>query len=1025
MVSLVASHTFAHLRLIVVFVMSSNAGPPPSGPPSAIQRIRERLHASRSPSTGRDRDGAAVAGLQQPVAMGDDHNGEFSLNPDDGLSLSSGGGGSWSTTGSFTDIGRDGSSIARSLRRDAEVPGPRRPSDVHNTPLRSNPTNRDASTASLPSYSSTGVSAAASILTSSTTRFARGLGAVSQAMGISQLLQNPEYLDLLEDEEDPTDYIDDTIMRPARMGRSTPPSLSLRRNRRAAASAFLEPMESSPGGTVFSTPVQEVDGAAHESAGLIGDLGGLSVRGRPRSPEALPSPSAFEPNPVGARGSYPLLKLSAEDLPHICGGSIGGSGRFCTKPPGDCYVQIHRRRKADIKADTYYVDLSSTTTGGASLEASIPASIIEGNPTGAAHLSSFHNIQVWSALFSVLVSAFQEEPANPEGAAASAREFIQELGNLGAPTPKRPRFAKAVGEIDENGWSDFQRDYNDTIQDQFEKVEGAVQTMQARLTLQGVSLGQPGPTQEEPSAWSAVENLQTRAGVVEGAVLQTQTKMTELDRAQLPSRVAAAERSLQIVNENTRRTYGLAAAAQEAAVRATQRVDSLNITGLSGVEERLLTMEAQSNVTVGELGMISGELTEAILEVRERVDAMDALDRAFPTPGASQAQERLNDLLGRVRVLEQRVAGESSVTVGVETFDSRASLRAWLVLHAPQVAFYDLFFDVANLMSVVTHRAISQEEVTKQADRAARIKLRPSLMTIMAAAHSEVPSIWAGTRTDTTTTEHPFGAMATPDMWDRGDGQHGLVNTIKLALESKVPQLVQQIDNTLGNFPRARQVCSTLLADAHLQWKSLSAAITDMYQHILVQTYGSRAHTTDERLGVWKVVTTMLDQYTRAAAKARYCARSVTAETDPLEANLDMLWGVLQAHKAHAEYQEADYKNHPDVHPKVQLWIFKTKASRDELLAATSKVATLQTELSAAVREVAGLKLLVEQLNTRVGRLGNGGGGGGGGGGGRGGGGDGGGDGGGGGRRRRKKGGGGGGELAGGDDMDCEDGVCS
>jgi hypothetical protein len=86
-------------------------------------------------------------------------------------------------------------------------------------------------------------------------------------------------------------------------------------------------------------------------------------------------------------------------------------------------------------------------------------------------------------------------------------------------------------------------------------------------------------------------------------------------------------------------------------------------------------------------------------------------------------------------------------------------------MHAPQYAFYDLFFDFDfnNLMSVVTHRVISQEEVTKKADRAARIKLRPSLMTIMAAAHSEVPSIWAGTRTDTLTTEHPFGAMATPE----------------------------------------------------------------------------------------------------------------------------------------------------------------------------------------------------------------------------------------------------------------------
>jgi hypothetical protein len=62
--------------------------------------------------------------------------------------------------------------------------------------------------------------------------------------------------------------------------------------------------------------------------------------------------------------------------------------------------------------------------------------------------------------------------------------------------------------------------------------------------------------------------------------MQTQnSKMAEFDWAQLPNRVLAIELSLRIVNENTQRAYGLAAAAQEASVRATQKVDSLNITG--------------------------------------------------------------------------------------------------------------------------------------------------------------------------------------------------------------------------------------------------------------------------------------------------------------------------------------------------------------------------------------------------------------------------------------------------------------
>lgn len=165
-------------------------------------------------------------------------------------------------------------------------------------------------------------------------------------------------------------------------------------------------------------------------------------------------------------------------------------------------------------------------------------------------------------------------------------------------------------------------------------------------------------------------------------------------------------------------------------------------------------------------------------------------------------------------------------------------------------------------------------------------------MAIMAAVQTEVPELWAGTRTDTSTQEHPFGNMTSFGKWDRMDGQHGLQNTIKLALDTKIPQLVEQMENQSVSTFHFRQVILALLHDAHRFWIALAHEISDIYQTILVQTYGSRSHSTEEKSQVWRVTTTFLDVYTTLIARARYCARGVTPDMDPQEANALMLWAV-------------------------------------------------------------------------------------------------------------------------------------
>jgi hypothetical protein len=126
--------------------------------------------------------------------------------------------------------------------------------------------------------------------------------------------------------------------------------------------------------------------------------------------------------------------------------------------------------------------------------------------------------------------------------------------------------------------------------------------------------------------------------------------------------------------------------------------------------------------------------------------------------------------------------------------------------NGPPGVQYQNFFDVFNLLAFVTPRAQSQEDVTRNADQAACIKLTSDQMTAMAAMNTEIPAQFAGKTC--TNCDHLFGALQTYDDWDRNDGQLRVKNTIRMALQSKVPQLDQQILNlssTISSFSPLRR----------------------------------------------------------------------------------------------------------------------------------------------------------------------------------------------------------------------------
>lgn len=125
----------------------------------------------------------------------------------------------------------------------------------------------------------------------------------------------------------------------------------------------------------------------------------------------------------------------------------------------------------------------------------------------------------------------------------------------------------------------------------------------------------------------------------------------------------------------------------------------------------------------------------------------------------------------------------------------------------------------------------------------------------------------------------------------------------------------------------------------------------------------------------------MMDVYWTEVARARFCAKQVAYDTPPDEANALMLWAALQGAAVHDEFEEALFREHPKVHPKLQMFLFKTKATRDEVRAAVSASSSAAKESAAAQATAKTILARMDRLENRMNSFQDGGNGGGGGGG--------------------------------------------
>ena len=111
--------------------------------------------------------------------------------------------------------------------------------------------------------------------------------------------------------------------------------------------------------------------------------------------------------------------------------------------------------------------------------------------------------------------------------------------------------------------------------------------------------------------------------------------------------------------------------------------------------------------------------------------------------------------------------------------------------------------------------------------------------------NTEIPALLAGK--GCASCDHPFGALQTFDDWDKNDGQQGVKNMARIALQTKVPQLEQQIANSFSHHVTIQALVRHLLADADQAFYSVSQVISKIYPELITQMYGNGTHTTEEK----------------------------------------------------------------------------------------------------------------------------------------------------------------------------------
>ena len=705
-------------------------------------------------------------------------------------------------------------------------------------------------------------------------------------------------------------------------------------------------------------------------------MGGLNLQGDPMSPtlrlkremEALSATKdhnhvrmpieEVKPSTEKGEGKYPLVLIRKNH--EECLGKIGNNGRVCLELISECTIAKHKPREPyyarkgsalglAINEDSYYVDIS--VPGGKRMglvQPWIQVELFNRHSLGPQHRDSYHTVQEWSSLFQYMR---QNPPREPSGedttdnrqAAEEGDQFFEAMSS--APYTPHPKRLKTTPSSppDVSGSAELKSLWRKTSEFLSEHAS-RINALQASLATQSYYMGVPEHGQFHPTVWKGLDSLDHRLTDVENERLGGIERAAKVQGEELREVVAQLS-SVQATSDTARME----------ATRARELAQQHHMTGT--LEARVRTVERD----IVEASEVMGDFVSAVEGLQHQLAA-----RTSNGVGGSRAsvtgsdQTELNRIEQRLLKVEKKTGGSQAVMIKSRfLFSTMEDVRSWLAKHnLLHSNAYMHFYDLHLLLGRVCKRAMSKEDVGRDAERSARLKLSPVELQQLASAATGVPEVLAGSDS-TASLDHPFHAMKTYDMWDSQDGFNGTKPSIQAALDQKVTEILRGIQQTYGDKPDVEDVLTGMVDKANKAWLDFAREVDSIYTNYLIQTFGSRVHTKEEKAQVWKIVITFVDVYWEEVAKARVEARTVSHTTEPEKANVLMLWSALQGIAKHEEFEQSRFREHPKVHPKLQIFLFKTKASRDE-------IATLSHAAKAATSSSAATDALVRKLVARV-----------------------------------------------------------
>ena len=135
----------------------------------------------------------------------------------------------------------------------------------------------------------------------------------------------------------------------------------------------------------------------------------------------------------------------------------------------------------------------------------------------------------------------------------------------------------------------------------------------------------------------------------------------------------------------------------------------------------------------------------------------------------------------------------------------------------------------------------------------------------------------------------------------------------------------------------ARLLASELLGKCDVFWSQLSAEIEVFLLHLVTTIY-QEGEGTAYKVECWTVVLTMVRLKWRELRKFRVEAETEYGSDDPIKMVGQCILGNLQAHRVMDDFLLTQFRQHPEVAPRITLYLFEHRDPLVEVPALKQRV---------------------------------------------------------------------------------------